>query len=512
MNEILPLGTQLSLSLVSLYVLERVAGMRSDHPRFYWLFSWWGLSLASLPAAFKVLTTATAASPWFLLMSALLTWKAMGKDYAWASGRQNTATWRFLALGLAFASAVESLFLLPWALVLVGRLCLWTHHVHMPMRLILSAVSVRLTTGFLGLLPFGWTLDEASLLTVFAVAILVLHYWIPGMSKMTLGPRWYSWAADNTSHRLLPNAYLHGWLAFLPSATILRIARCLKPCDRVLQCAVLLIEAASPLYAFSSISFTLWLLLVIGMHAAIFLLTGLLFLEYTITCVGAIFYLSGSVDATVALLAAALGVALAGLRVIRPYKLAWWDSPFCGKVYLEATLETGQRVNLPNALFCPKDRDYGQCHAFAFLDEKLPYWHLGEVKTRRIHQRLDAAGPNPEELTLIAADSGVSCFAPRSLAQNTEELKMLLTPDFFIRKRFLPRWLRWLKMPIEFHFHWSPLPALDPTTDRIERLELVFREYYVAPDRIVLIREKQILTLPRTSFASAAPSPCPVPL
>ncbi len=487
-------GLELGLALGFLSILNGLAGSEGGSVRRR-LLSVAGLGCALIPPALRLATGPVAAEPWFLLLAGVLTWKAIGLDYEWTRPPRNTPLWRALAVVFCAAGSVDALFLLPWAGIVIGRLGLWTHHAHLPLRLIFALLSLGLADQALDFTPFGGDAADGLIATALYLAVVLIHYWVPGLAKMALGPRWFSWARDNTSHFFPVNAYLHGWMAFLPARRMRRVSRALKPLNRPLQIAVLAIEAGAPLFFFSAPTFLVWLGLVAAMQTAIFLLTGLLFLEYIIVCLAAIFLFPGTPDPFTGLLAVLLGGVLWKARIIRPCKLAWWDSPLGGKVWLEAELDDGRRVHLPNRLLCPLERDYGQTRTLRFLDEKLPYWHLGEVASRATHARLLAAGADPAALGRIAGEAGRSHGEPRRRATDLAELERIRAEDFFERKRFLPRPLRWLKFPAEHNFHWGPLPAWNPWTDRIGALELVFREHYQTDEEIVLIRKKTILRL-----------------
>ena len=489
-----PAALELGLALGLLSIFDHLARWE-DRPIRRRVVSLAGLLLALAPPVLRLATGPVAADPWFLLLAGVLTWKAVGLDYEWTKTPGNTRRWRVLAIGLCAASAVDALFLLPWAGVVIGRLCVWTHHAFMPLRLIFALVGLGLADQALDLTPWGSDAADVPIATALYLAVVLIHYWVPGLCKMALGPRWFSWVRHNTMHCIAVNAYLHGWLAFLPAGWVLRVGRALKPFDRPMQVAVLVIEAGAPLFFLSAPTFAVWLGLVAAMQVAIFLLTGLFFLEYITACVAAILLFPGTPDLATGVLAILLcGVFWAG-RIIRPYKLAWWDSPICGKVWLEAELVDGRRVHVPNHALCPLERDYGQTRTLRYLDEKLPYWHLGEVENRATHTRLLAAGPDPAALARIAADEGCSNYEPRRIAAGLDELERIRAEGFFEGKRFLPRRLRWLKFPAEHNFHWGPRPALNPWTDRIRALELVFREHYATDERIVTIQEKTILRL-----------------
>ena len=411
---------------------------------------------------------------WLVLVLAM-TWKAVTHDYDWQTDRpQNTLFWRGGALVFAFLSLHEGLFLIPWIYITVRRLGIWTHHCEMPFRLLFTWLSLDFSARLVvGMSSDGKAAWDAGLYW----GMVMIHYWVPGIAKMRLGPRWYSWMKDNQIHCFFLNAYAYGWLQFLPLPRIVRIAQGIQPVNRPLQALILLLEAGCLLFLANPFLLHIWLAGIFLLHLTIFFFAGLFFWEYMLA-IALLFFHAGEFWHPLAPLAAILAaLLLVSLKIVRPQLLAWWDSPWVARIFIEGITRGEKNVHIHNGLLCPHERTYGQIRFLEFLRRPLLYWHLGEVHSRAAYDLVLAAGGNIETLKELENRHGKLHYSSEKQEQEIRWLHLLLEPGWWDRKRFLPEKLRFLKAPGEHCFYWGPLPAHDPR-EPLHELRLVWREYF----------------------------------
>jgi hypothetical protein len=411
---------------------------------------------------------------WIILMFAM-TWKAVTHDYDWQKDPPgNTLFWRCSAVVFAVLSLQEGLFLIPWIYIAIRRLGIWTHHCEMPLRLLFVWLSLDLSSR---LVAGPGQQEKAAWDSGLYLGMVLIHYWIPGIAKMQLGPRWFSWVKDNQLHCFISNAYAYGWLQFLPARRILWFSRNMKPLNQLIQALILLLEAGCLLFVANSFLFQLWLAGIFLMHVGIFLFAGLFFWEYMLA-IALIFFQVPDLWHPLAPLTAILAATLlVSLKIVRPQLLAWWDSPWVGRIFIEGTTCTGKNVHVHNGLLCPHERVYGQIRFLEFLKRPLLYWHLGEAHSRDAYDWILAARGNAEMLHGYERDHGRSHWSAEKQEQEAAWLRRLLQPEWWNRKTFLPDRLRFLKAPGEHCFYWGPLPSHNPR-EPLRELRLVWREYF----------------------------------
>ena len=139
--------------------------------------------------------------------SIMLTWKAVTMDIELATG-DVMVTERLIVIGSGIGVLFFPGFLF---LLLFGTTQFfrgWTHHQHLVIR-----SSVMFLAGSIGFLVVSQIAQDVSFTASGLFLILVLvasHYIVPRVSKLRLGPNWYSWVSRNQLHTLVGTAYLWG--------------------------------------------------------------------------------------------------------------------------------------------------------------------------------------------------------------------------------------------------------------------------------------------------------------
>lgn len=181
---------------------------------------------------------------------------------------------------------------------------------------------------------------------------------MPGYAKLRLG-----WITHGHLYFLLPNAYTHGWLAFLEPQTIASMTRALALADWPMRVGTLCAECGS-LFLFVSSRVARAFLLILTMLLGMFFLTiGYLFLKWMILQVALWALLFRGSDAPRAAwrrdlftrhrLAISLIVIWGAARWFSPAALAWFDTPVTSTIRFEASGHSGATYDLSPGFFAP---------------------------------------------------------------------------------------------------------------------------------------------------------------
>ena len=191
--------------------------------------------------------------PIILVAGGIVTWRAVTMDVELATGTSYPGCRGLMAL------AWIGVWYHPGFLILLLHTGItWLrsnhHHEHLAVRTMLMFLACL---GALPLLsPLGPLLEVTEVADPTPPVLFILlcvcasHYFVPGMKKLSMGPRWYSWMLDNRLHALTISAYLWGWLRFLPEAQVIRVVRRLRPFDRLFQIGTVTVEVGAILILF----------------------------------------------------------------------------------------------------------------------------------------------------------------------------------------------------------------------------------------------------------------------
>ena len=217
------------------------------------------------------------------------------------------------------------------------------------------------------------------------------------LAKAALGSKWYSWVIENRIQCLVVNSFLRGWGAsWVSKDFVLRLAMRIGKW-RVLLCAVVFSLELSFILILANKELTTAILLAATVfHLGLFLLTGLLEVEYVINhltlCVVIQDPNIGGIFGTEYLIAAVLCTVLGWLwvghswtRIFNEYQqtgmavrtgkfgdaadllMAWWDSPYMRMYSYSVETQSGQRAYWPVTKMSPYDTALTDIHTHVML-------------------------------------------------------------------------------------------------------------------------------------------------
>jgi hypothetical protein len=205
------------------------------------------------------------------------------------------------------------------------------------------------------------TVRRGRSLTLFLFLTLCLvaaDFWVPAWAKVRSG-----WISHGHLYFLLPNAYTHGWLAFLDDETISAIARTLSAADWPMRLGVLAIEG-SALALFASQRAARGLLLAFTALLGLFFLTlGYFFWKWMVLqlALWVMLFRASSQAAqqwrrelfAPGRLVVSMAAIAAAPYWTAPAALAWFDTPVANVIRYEAVGTSGAAFELPPAFFAP---------------------------------------------------------------------------------------------------------------------------------------------------------------
>jgi hypothetical protein len=429
-------------------------------------------------------------------LAALLTWKAATEDIDVASGDARVRS-RLLALVSLAGLWTGPSFLVPSLFLLSRRFEGWLHHGTLPLRHLLGVAAFALLAAPAGRLA-GVEVGVAPYV-FFALTLHTSHYFITGLAKGWLGPKWYSWVTDDRLHYIAASAYSWGWARFVPEKLYRKWLDVLRVLDRPFQAAAFGLEALAPLALLApgaTVGFAAgWAVF----HLVVWLASGILFWEWI-----AANLLLGWMVASLPGAAVAgafgwpqLGVAVALMALLpfrqklwKPKPLAWWDTPLTQRVRWRVEGESGEMYGLYNDFMCPHERLYGRVHGCFLIREPVFTYHLGEVFKRDLRDEIWEMEGTTGEVDRLREAYGIELHDPAMERQHVEFLRRFFRRlNQGARKHVLPRGLRWLKAPGGQMFYWGELPPYR-RQEPVRAVEILYREEFYDGEEFRFLREE----------------------
>jgi hypothetical protein len=189
------------------------------------------------------------------------------------------------------------------------------------------------------------------------LAIVAALYAWPGVAKLRIGQRWFSWILNVRLHYQLIGAYCWGWWQGCPFPKLATWARRLGRLNRWLAALTVALELGVLALPLDPTLARLNLLGLALFHTAYLAMTGAFFWENILLLLGAAACLPGAPPGFFSLPSALLF--LVSVRVyVEIFKtdgLTWWELPLVQRVYTEVVC-AGQRLALTHAWLDPLER------------------------------------------------------------------------------------------------------------------------------------------------------------
>ena len=190
------------------------------------------------------------------------------------------------------------------------------------------------------------------------LCIVAANFWVPGYAKLRIG-----WITHGHVYLLLPNAYTHGWLAFLDSQTVSSMTALLAYADWPMRIGALCIECGSLFFLASARVAKVFLVLCSLLLGVFFLTLGYLFWKWVAlhAVLWLLLFRSRESDAlgwrrrlfTRERFAVSVLVIGGAAWWLAPAALAWFDTPLTSTLRYEAIGRSGALYEIPPGFFAP---------------------------------------------------------------------------------------------------------------------------------------------------------------
>lgn len=236
--------------------------------------------------------------------------------------------------------------------------------------------------------------------------LLAATYWTSGLGKVRI-----DWLSHPHVHLLLVGAHANGWLAFVDTEVVGRVAQVIARAARPLMLFTLLVECGAILLLARRWSLVAFLGLAAAFHLGAFALTGIFFWKWiTIDALLLAYLLRGRRLARVTIFtparfALSVAVILANPLWVKAEDLTWFDTPLTYSLRFEGVDARGAVHLLPAGFFRP----YTEAVVLGTFAAVSPYAQLtrgmGVTMDRRLAEALEAAR-SPDELFAIERSRG----------------------------------------------------------------------------------------------------------
>ncbi|RMF79522.1 MAG: hypothetical protein D6737_11175 [Chloroflexi bacterium] len=248
----------------------------------------------------------------------------------------------------------------------------------------------------LGLFVYSWT--DKSL--VFAVLILFIvylyvravsrvstfvfvflmlcligsYYFIPGASKIVLGPYPWSWLVHNRLDHLFVSSYLNGWFRPINESTILSIASMMRSVDVLFRGITLVIEAGAIILLLRQRLTLVFIAGFILLHTAIFISSGIFFWKWILLDSAVLVFVYTNRNQPIIQRLYTWQIAVLSVFIIlfskyyfSPIPLGWFDANVNQTYQLEALTTTGETYPIARSFMAPYDLIFSQAR-YHFLN------------------------------------------------------------------------------------------------------------------------------------------------
>jgi len=249
------------------------------------------------------------------------------------------------------------------------------------------------------------------------------------------------------------------------------------------------------------------LLGIILMHVLIFLTAGVLFWQSIIASAGFVIIIKGLSASqlqslftlenmmTYNLIAFAILLLYpTKIAILRPNKLAWWDTPFSGRVQWIIKSAAGKLYGLYNDFMKPHDRAFGRIYGFSLIKRPVLYYHLGEVFSLSLRNDIVKTKGKKDGLAILSPIGRVYY----DIEHEKDHDQLMERYVAFCRahkpKRILPQMLKFLDPPGGLYYYWGGLPPFD-FTDKIKEIRIQLIEQFFDGEDFKAISNETIKTL-----------------
>lgn len=234
--------------------------------------------------------------------------------------------------------------------------------------------------------------DDTSPMVLLLGAAVASHFFEPGRAKLAI-----DWISENDLGNFALASYANGWLGGGDGGWARDLASFADTWRLPLLGGTLLLEVGAIVAVTHYRLLRWWLAGWIGLHAAIFAMSGFWLFEWIVVEAALLAVLTRptardwlAVNATPARAAIAAMLVLIGGHLFHPPSLAWLDAPVSYAYEIEATGESGASYHVPLDAFTPLQQHLSLGFA-QFRSEPQAVGGYGAARSRWVNDQLEAA-------------------------------------------------------------------------------------------------------------------------
>ena len=364
----------------------------------------------------------------------------------------------------------------------------------------------RLPVDFLILFVafLGTRLVTRAGLSVLLAATLILiggAFSHAALSKLALGPHFWTWPLENSTSNILVSAYVSGgWLRPLGDQRVIALAGFLARLDPVIGVLTVVAEIGGLLVLVSPRVARSLFLIWIGLHATILLTTGIFFWKWILFEVGCLLWLRqlgrtletqrfvGSAFARTTAIFGMLAMLITP-RLYRNVDFAWFDTRLAGWFEMTGVGASGQTYRIDPRFFAPYDTTFQQSRFHYLRDGTALVGTYGVTHSYAIFSALERS--SARDVAGVETRLGTRLGNPR-IAQHWAQFVSTWFRASAARgaRNVVPRWLS-----PPFHFQTFAAPNTYQGQEPLHELRVEYLETFHEPDRLVPLRRDHVMTI-----------------
>ncbi|ACU63079.1 hypothetical protein [Chitinophaga pinensis] len=391
--------------------------------------------------------------------------------------------WKAFLL-VTVALSISHPFLLP--LVLFQHIFFfngWLHHSQLVSRIMMCQISFMISFSLSNLVLPEYSINIlcSNSYVILLFSIVFSHYLIPGIGKVRIGKKWYSWIKNDQLQYLLSSAYIWGWCRFLPEKKVINFISRLDGYTIYLKTAAVMVECST-------------LFIMLDGHLAIYITLSVLLFQLSVFVFSGIFFFENIlVLFTLLTIIPQLDDSYFGIKSFfisllilifpvnglcwQPYKLSWWNAPLAGRIHWLVKGRSGKIYELHNDCFDAYERLFGRVYGYFLTDENIPYYHLGEIFEEQVKSDILETKGNSKLVAEIKLKHG-KYMRNRQAEQVHDVFIMKYVGKLSKRKENLfVKFVNRLAFPGGQWYYWSDYPKYE-NQEGIEKLLIQFDEVY----------------------------------
>jgi hypothetical protein len=356
-----------------------------------------------------------------------------------------------------------------------------------------------LFNAFLLLAVFRGTISHTFLYVVLCLTGAI--YFEAAVSKLSLGPTYYSWLVHNKLSNLLVSSYVQGWLAFLDVANVTRLAQYMSTIDIPMAIVTLSIELSALFILWSKNVSRLALTCLIFLHIGIGVASGIFFWMWCVYDAALISFICKAQSAGDCriydrkLFVLSIAIILMSPLYFRPIHFAWFDTTLSNFFTIYGTGQSGTTYKLDPRFFAPYDITFAQSRLYYLTQERILVGTYGTSQSHSLAELLE--GSSPSEIRSLKERYGVNFYNERFTASFRTFVRRYVGNAQRRGTKFIA--INSLAPP--YHFGSFSGKDLYDFQEKLRTVHVYYEEHFFTGQRIVALQKELVMEVPIDQLA-----------